>query len=164
MKYGVLVILPAIAVFLLVQPLPAGVLPGSGPEAAPPRIIKPVIDIDQLAEAIIHVESDGRARCRGNKGERGLMQIRRATWKWTCRKLLKVNWDFNRSGFDPAKNIAVGKAYLAYLAEQLPSEEAVICAYNCGITNYLNNRVPNFTLGYLRKVQSAQSQIEKKPN
>jgi soluble lytic murein transglycosylase-like protein len=144
-----------ILIFLVVLPLGAG-WSSNSTDTATDNQIKPQIDIDCLVDAIIMVESDGRVNCRGRRGEKGLMQIRRPTWRWVCRKILKVNWDFDRYGFDPEKNITVGKAYLWYLSERLQSEEAVICAYNCGITKYLNNQVPPFTLKYLQKVRDAQ--------
>ena len=157
MKYGLMIIVATVLIFVVVLPLGAGW--GSNNNATPVNSqIKPQVDIDRLVDAIIQVESDGRANCRGRSGERGLMQIRRPTWRWVCRKILKVNWDFNLDGFDPDKNIIVGKAYLRYLSERLQSEEAVICAYNCGITRYLNNQVPPFTLKYLQRVRNAQLQ------
>jgi len=164
MKYALLMLFLVMVIFLAVQPLPAGSQTDVGVNAGPVRVecveaVTPCIDIDRLTEAIIEVESDGRSSCRGSKGERGLMQIRRATWKWVCRRLLKVKWDFNKDGFDSAKNRAVGRAYLLYLSEQLKSQDAVICAYNCGITNYLNNRVPQQTYEYLRRVKAIQRTI-----
>jgi hypothetical protein len=124
----------------------------------PTNIERKPIDIERLADAIILVESDGKVNCRGRLGERGLMQIRRSTWRWVCKKLLHVNWSFDRDGFDYQKNLLVGKAYLSYLSERLQSEEAVICAYNCGITKYLNHQVPPFTLDYLERVRNLQRQ------
>lgn len=151
-----MIMILAILIFLVVLPLGSGWSSNSNNNATVPQIKS--IDIDRLADAIIQVESDGRADCRGRMGERGLMQIRRSTWRWVCRKILKVNWNFDRDGFDSRKNLIVGKAYLSYLAERLQSEESVICAYNCGITKYLNNKVPPFTLKYLQKVRDVQLQ------
>ncbi|MBI4713563.1 MAG: lytic transglycosylase domain-containing protein [Planctomycetes bacterium] len=148
-----------LTLFLAVGVIMAGAYILSDQAVTPLEQSGPVIDIDELARALIHVESDGKVNCRGRKGERGLMQIRRNTWNWACKKLLKVKWDFNTDGFDRAKNIIVGKTYLTYLAERLKSEEAVICAYNCGITKYLNNQVPPFTLEYLQRVKNIKQEV-----
>lgn len=161
MSYKWLLLVLALPVLLAVQPLAATWRQEALADEAVTEA--PEINIDLLVQAIIQVESDGRANCRGRKGERGLMQIRRATWRWTCKNVLKVNWDFDRFGFDRAKNIAVGRAYLEYLASRLKSQDAVICAYNCGITRYLNNRVPPFTLEYLKRVKALLKELEQKP-
>ncbi len=75
---------------------------------------KPEEAADLLVEAIVQVESEGRPGMVGRHGERGLMQIRRATWNQISAKEFGRKVDFQRA-FDPDLNRRVGKAYLAWL-------------------------------------------------
>ena len=97
---------------------------------------------EKLVEAIIVVESQGNAQRVGSHGERGLMQIRLATWREVTRKLFGASQPFQRA-FEPALNRRVGHAYLAQLQTQLAqhredwqSDERalLIAAYNAGPT------------------------------
>ncbi|MCK5578149.1 MAG: lytic transglycosylase domain-containing protein [Planctomycetes bacterium] len=107
-----------------------------------------------LVKAVIQVESDGRRKLIGPCRERGLMQIRRRTWNWTCRTQLKVKWDYRRWAFDPQKNTAVGRAYLLYLLKEMDYYwPAAVMSYNCGLTKYRKAKVPRMTYQYLAKIK-----------
>lgn len=73
---------------------------------------------DELIESIILIESAGDPRRVGAAGERGLMQIRRETWREVTRKHhgRAVSFDL---AFDPDWNRRVGRWYLADLQEFL---------------------------------------------
>ncbi len=117
-----------------------------------------------LVDAIIQVESGGRARLIGGKGERGLMQIREGTWFDTTRSLFGRPMAFERA-FDPTMNRKVGTAYLAYLHGQLlknrdrwqADERALLlAAYNAGpqrvaAAGYQLRRLPASTRDYINR-------------
>ncbi|MFH0880939.1 MAG: lytic transglycosylase domain-containing protein [Lentisphaerota bacterium] len=95
---------------------------------------------DLLIDAIIQVESAGDPQCVGLAGERGLMQIKRTTWKQVVTKLLGKPVSFDHA-FDPVLNRRVGRAYLAelqgFLQHNKPlwkSDERslLLAAYNAG--------------------------------
>ncbi len=69
---------------------------------------------DLLVDAIIQVESAGNPLRVGNVGERGLMQIRKATWNQMSKKLYGNVLSFDKA-FDPEINKRVGKRYLVEL-------------------------------------------------
>jgi len=87
--------------------------------------------IDQVIQAMILVESDGRAHLRGRSGERGCMQIMRSEWNFTCKRLLNVRWHFDEA-FNRQKNISVGSAYMRYLFDKYDDWELAVRAYNAG--------------------------------
>jgi soluble lytic murein transglycosylase-like protein len=95
---------------------------------------------DKLVEAIILVESQGNTYCVGKAGERGLMQIRLATWREMTREIFGRPLPFQEA-FDPVLNRRVGRAYLARLQTQLERHRAdwqsdqralLIAAFNAG--------------------------------
>jgi len=95
-----------------------------------------------LVDAIIQVESRGNPQCVGRAGERGLMQIKRETWRDVTRALYGRPLPFS-AAFDPEQNRRVGKAYLAqlqaFLLEHLSQWRAderslLLAAYNAGPT------------------------------
>ena len=108
--------------------------------------IRPSFSI--LRDAIIQVESNGRRLARGRAGERGLMQVSRRTWNWTCRTILKkrIPWDW---AYNSRYNIEVGAAYLRYCIKRTGNIEDGIRAYNQGIRGSKLGRGHN----YLRKVK-----------
>jgi hypothetical protein len=93
-----------------------------------------------LVEAVIQVESGGIATKIGRAGERGIMQIKRATWRETSRNLLGRAISFDLA-FHPVINRRIGKAYLAELQEFLQSNRKLwkadersllLACYNAG--------------------------------
>lgn len=100
----------------------------------------PVAAANLLVEAIIQVESAGNPWKRGRAGERGLMQIKPATWRETTHRLYGVVLPFDRA-FDPEMNVRVGRAYLAELQRflwahrtewQSDERELLLACYNIG--------------------------------
>ena len=81
---------------------------------APPPALDSWQISERLVDAIIAVESQGDPRCVGRAGERGLMQIKRETWREMTRELFGRALSFQQA-FDPAINRRVGRAYLARL-------------------------------------------------
>lgn len=88
-------------------------------DAAPEVTAEPVITrSDLFVEAVIQIESGGRADCVGRRGERGLMQLRAGTWEEITKDLFGVSYDFDRA-FEPELNRVVGRAYLEALGAYL---------------------------------------------
>ena len=70
------------------------------------------------APFLTYVESRGDARCVGQSGERGLMQIMCGTWRETTEMMFREPVSFDRA-FEPGLNRRVGTAYLARLRDFL---------------------------------------------
>jgi hypothetical protein len=133
------------------------------PVEEPPR---PGEDPARLfVEAIVQVESAGNPDCVGNAGERGLMQIKSATWREITALLYTEPIDFERA-FEPGLNREVGQAYLASLAEFLRVRQSawqadmrtlLAACYNAGPTRVRDagfdpGRLPPSTQDYVRRV------------
>jgi hypothetical protein len=95
---------------------------------------------EYLVEAVIQVESGGRANMVGKAGERGIMQIKRATWGHVTRRMNGQPIPFDRA-FDPELNRRVGRAYLAEIQQILHANRAkwksderslLLACYNAG--------------------------------
>ncbi len=95
---------------------------------------------DALVRAIIEIESGGDPSQVGAAGERGLMQIKRATWRETTALLYGAPIPFSRA-FEPELNVQVGRAYLGTLQGFLLANRSrwrsdertlLLCAYNAG--------------------------------
>ena len=112
--------------------------------SAPVDAAEAALDAEQnaarLVDAIIQIESRGDARMVGRHGERGLMQIKAATWRDMTVRLFGRPLSFDQA-FDPALNRRVGVAYLAYLQESILPRQAewksderalLLAAYNAG--------------------------------
>ena len=93
-----------------------------------------------LVDSVIQIESAGKPRTVGSKGERGLMQIKEATWRETTRQLFGRPASFSRA-FEPELNRQVGTAYLARLhaflqenrdAWQADERSLLLACYNAG--------------------------------
>ena len=125
-----------------------------------------VIITEQLVEAIIQVESQGDPQRVGSMGERGLMQIRLATWREMTREIYGRPQPFQKA-FEPALNRRVGRAYLTHLQDlitphrdhwQTTDERALlIAAYNAGPTllaqkNFDLQKMPASTRDYVERV------------
>lgn len=136
---------------------------------APASEVQPSLDTrliaDLLVEAIIQVESAGNSREVGRAGERGLMQIKRETWRDMTRTLFGAVKNFDQA-FDAHLNRRVGKAYLAYLQAFLlenrthwrSDERALLlAAYNAGPARLKQAkfdlaRMPETTQSYVERV------------
>jgi hypothetical protein len=119
---------------------------------------------DFLVVAVVQVESDGKAHKVGRAGERGLMQIKRSTWKEVTKKLYGHALPFDLA-FDPAINRRVGKAYLAELQIFLQANKArwksderslLLACYNAGpncvmAAGFSMKRVPASTQSYVER-------------
>lgn len=118
-------------------------MPVAGIEEAGMPVI-PALDPEDVAEwlveAVIQVESGGRAEMVGRAGERGIMQIKRSTWTQVTRRLNGRAIPFDRA-FDPELNRRVGKAYLAEIQRILHSNRSswksderslLLACYNAG--------------------------------
>lgn len=119
---------------------------------------------DFLVVAVVQIESDGKAGKVGLAGERGLMQIKRSTWKDVTRKLYGHALPFDQA-FDPAINRRVGKAYLAELQAFLHANKShwrsderslLLACYNAGPTcvrdaGFNVKRVPASTRSYVER-------------
>ena len=120
---------------------------------------------EKLVDAIILVESQGNAQRVGSHGERGLMQIRPATWRDISREIFGRPQPFQKA-FEPALNRRVGQAYLAQLQTQLGQHRAdwqsderslLIAAYNGGPTllslkKFDLKQMPASTRDYVERV------------
>ena len=119
---------------------------------------------DFLVVAVAQIESDGKAKKVGRAGERGLMQIKRSTWRHVTKKLYGCALPFDQA-FDPAINRRVGKAYLAELQTFLHANKAkwksderslLLACYNAGPTcvmaaGFNVKRVPSSTRSYVER-------------
>ena len=119
---------------------------------------------DFLVVAVVQIESDGKARKVGRAGERGLMQIKRSTWKQVTKNLYGRALPFDQA-FDPAINRRVGKAYLAELQTFLQAHKSrwrsderslLLACYNAGPTcvmaaGFNVKRVPASTRSYIER-------------
>lgn len=122
---------------------------------------------DFLVEAIVQVESAGQPGKVGRHGERGLMQIRRATWNQISAREFGRKLDFQRA-FDPDLNRRVGKAYLAWLHDYLQQNKSrwkaderslILACYNAGPTQVKRagfnlRRLPASTQDYVRRASA----------
>ncbi len=117
-----------------------------------------------LVEAVIQVESSGDPRKIGQAGERGIMQIKRATWKQVTRSLFGKPAPFDHA-FNPTLNRRVGKAYLAELQVFLQEHRAawrsderslLLACYNAGPARVRESgfdisRLPSSTQSYVER-------------
>jgi soluble lytic murein transglycosylase-like protein len=104
----------------------------------------------KLVEAIVRVESDFNPREVSNKGALGIMQVIPSTGaRFGVRR---------HELFDPARNIAAGTAYLAWLRDRYRGDlDRMLAAYNAGegaVDRY--DGVPPFpeTREYVRRVRA----------
>jgi soluble lytic murein transglycosylase len=68
-------------------------------------------------ETIIRLESNFNPNAVSEADCRGLMQLGKAAWNDTVRRL-KKNWDFETSVYDPLKNIEVATEYLRWMRDE----------------------------------------------
>ena len=109
---------------------------------APPAQLQPSIT-DLFVEAVIQIESGGRPDVVGKAGERGLMQIKKETWREVTEILFGRPVRFSRA-FEPELNRQVGQAYLRMLCSFLYENQAdwksdmrslLLASYNAGPTH-----------------------------
>lgn len=85
--------------------------------------------------AVIKTESQYNPLAIGGVGEIGLMQIRPETAAWIAKKY-SLRYDGAQDLKDPAKNVKIGVAYMAYLRDTFPKKAyRYIAAYNMGPGN-----------------------------
>jgi len=68
----------------------------------------------QMIKAIMKTESDFNKETVSHAGARGLMQVMPVVWQ-DIEKKYGMGWDYSTEVFEPAKNIEVACAYLAWL-------------------------------------------------
>ena len=126
---------------------------------------------DCLVSAIIQVESGGDARKTGRAGERGVMQIKRGTWREMTRTFLGEAISFDRA-FEPDLNETIGRAYLKHLRAflavnrgQWKADERtlLLACYNAGPTRVQKSgfdpaRLPASAQDYVARVSALHDQ------
>jgi hypothetical protein len=136
----------------------------AAPDSLETEAASPELAADLLIEAIIQVESAGQAGKVGSRGERGLMQLRRAAWNQITAREFGRKLEFH-TAFDPDLNRRVGKAYVAWLHRYLLTHKArwksderslLLACYNAGPTQVkqagFNVRLlPASTQDYVRR-------------
>lgn len=68
----------------------------------------------QMVRAVMKTESDFNSKTVSHAGARGLMQVMPVVWK-DIKKRYGFDWEYSSGVFEPAKNIEVACAYLAWL-------------------------------------------------
>lgn len=123
--------------------------------------------VDLFLDAIIEIESGRNPRVVGHAGERGLMQIKQATWAEVTLATFGEPVQFDRA-FDPELNVVVGKAYLhmlqAFLHEHQTKWNAdrrslLLACYNAGPSavrgaNFDIRLLPRSTQEYVERATS----------
>jgi hypothetical protein len=120
---------------------------------------------DLLVDALIQVESAGQPRCVGAHGERGLMQIKQATWDQMSLQVFGAQIPFDMA-FDPDLNRLLGRAYLTYLSDYLAPYRArwradertlLLACYNYGpdrvrAAGFNPAQLPGAVMDYARRI------------
>lgn len=104
------------------------------------KSLTPALVANLLVDAIIQVESAGEPRKIGAAGERGVMQIKRSTWREVTDRTFGKTLPFYYA-FHPGLNRRVGKAYLNELQMFLSQNKSrwqsderslLLACYNAG--------------------------------
>jgi hypothetical protein len=152
------------------EALSAGVLaPSSGlalptyePSPSPSGALPEALVADLLVDSVVQIESGGNPRSVGRHGERGLMQLKRGTWRETTARVLGKPVSFERA-FEPGLNRRIGAAYLAYLHTFLQANKnrwqgdersLLLACYNAG-----PNRVAEAGFNLRRLPRSTQDYV-----
>ena len=170
--YGVLGILglAALGLYLFTRPTEALSGTGSGsiavtPDSAPDKIqaLSGYINMAKLSYsflmdipgsvimAICSIESNLTADALGSAGERGLMQIKPATWRDAVKRAsltASIYTDTVENMNNPQKNIVVGSAYLWLVRKELvqagkvnPDDwPSIVEAYNVGPAGWMSGK------------------------
>lgn len=120
------------------------------------------LDINALVQAIIKIESAGRANAVSSKGATGLMQVMPGTAQYL---------GYSPSDMlDPTKNVAAGTKYIQMMLDRYVDKatgefnvDKALAAYNAGPGNVdKHGGIPPFkeTQEYVVKVKAAYSQIK----
>lgn len=105
----------------------------------------------QLIEAVIQIESGGRANAVSHKGALGLMQVMPSTGK---------SMGYSKQALlDPETNIEAGTRYLTMMYEHTGSVEGALAAYYCGPRNHKRK----VCRAYANKVMRAVRTDKKEP-
>lgn len=105
------------------------------------RLAYPVIALPKrlpvepaLVLSVIRQESEFNTRARSRANARGLMQLLPSTARFAARRA-RLRWSRRRLSRDPAYNIRLGAAYLAYLLNRFEGSYLLAAAaYNAGPT------------------------------
>lgn len=142
--------------------------PGPQAIAAPSRRDDPSrLRSELLIDAIVEVESAGQPGRVGRAGERGLMQIKKATWQQVTARMFDRPISFEQA-FDPHLNRRVGRQYLALMQSYLltrrddwkADERALLLAcYNAGpgrvlAAGFALDALPASTKDYITRVSA----------
>ncbi len=139
--------------------------------AAGPSSLPETLVAELLVDSVVQIESGGNPRSVGRHGERGLMQIKRETWRETTAQILGKPVGFDRA-FEPDLNRRVGAAYLARLHSFLQAnkhrwqadERALLLAcYNAGPNRVAEagfnlRRLPRSTQDYIARASALHDQ------
>lgn len=134
---------------------------------AAPTVLPEELVADLLVNSVVQIESSGNPRTVGSKGERGLMQIMRTTWRDTTRSMYGKALSFDRA-FDPDLNRHVGTAYLATLHSflqankdkwQADERSLLLACYNAGpqrvaAAGFSLRRLPRSTQDYVTRASA----------
>ncbi|HMO05766.1 MAG TPA: lytic transglycosylase domain-containing protein [Kiritimatiellia bacterium] len=126
---------------------------------------------DLLVDSVVQIESAGNARAVGRHGERGLMQIKRETWRETTARILGKPVGFDRA-FEPTLNRRVGAAYLSHLHGflqanknrwQADERSLLLACYNAGPNRVAEagfnlRRLPRSTQDYVARASALHDQ------
>ena len=167
--YGVLALMAVglVGVYLFTRPAEASTDGSIAilPESAPDKIqaLSGYINMAKLSYsflmdipgsvimAICSIESNLTADALGSAGERGLMQIKPATWRDAVKRAsltASIYTDTEANMTDPQKNIVVGSAYLWLVRQEIvragkvnPDDWAsIVEAYNVGPAGWMNGK------------------------
>lgn len=137
----------------------------------PPAVPSPDI-CSLLVEAIVQVESAGNAKRVGRQGERGLMQVKPATWAEVTGKMYGSRLSFERA-FEPALNRHVGLAYLRQLRDFLhehrqrwggDERSLLLACYNAGpgrvrASGFRMDQLPSTTRDYVQRATALHESL-----
>lgn len=104
--------------------------------------------LDDLQVKIIMAESSGNPHAVGRSGERGLMQIKKVTWKQFC----KFEWD---DAFDRERNAQVGRRILNRINEYYGNRSTpalIVYSYNTGRFVKEGYEIPRWTANHQNRI------------
>jgi soluble lytic murein transglycosylase-like protein len=120
-----------------------------------------------LVDSVVQIESGGNAKTVGSRGERGLMQIMRSTWRETTGELYGKSLPFDQA-FNPDLNRKIGTAYLSKLHTfvqenrtkwQADERSLLLACYNAGpqrvaAAGFNLRRLPVSTQDYIKRASA----------
>ncbi len=117
-----------------------------------------------LVMALIKTESTYYNWARSYKGAKGLMQLMPVTGRWAAGEL-DLEWDGDRTLFDPYANVRMGIHYLSVLREKYGEDTFLtLAAYNAGPSRLsrIIRRGGNLPRRYARKVLANYKDLQEK--